>query len=126
MSSQPARLDIRLLADGGADERAVADATRQLRRELLDLDVDTVDMPRAEPPAGSRAADAAVLGALIVTISQSQLLPSVLDAVRSWLTAASQRSVKLELNGDVLELTGVSSNDQHRLTDAWLARHQGS
>lgn len=125
MSSQPARLDISVVPGDGADAQAVAEGARQLRRELLELDVDAVDVPRvADAPPGSRGADAAALGALVVTIAQSQLLPSVLDAVRSWLTASRQRSVKLELGGDVLELGGVSSDEQRRLTDEWLRRHQ--
>jgi hypothetical protein len=33
----------------------------------------------------------------------------VVAAVRSWLAGHPQRSIKLELDGDVLELTGLSS-----------------
>ncbi len=125
MSSQPTRLDIRLEPDHGDDADAVAEATLRLRRELLDLDVDAVDMPAADAaPPGSRGADAAVLGALVVTVAQSQLLPAVVDTVKSWLLASRQRSVKLELNGDVLELGVVSADEQRRLTDEWLRRHQ--
>ena len=47
-------------------------------------------------------------------------------AVQSWLADSSRRSIKLGLGGDVLELTGVSSREQARLTDAWLARHADS
>jgi hypothetical protein len=35
------------------------------------------------------------------------------------------RSVNLELGGDALDLTGVSSADQRRLIDEWLRRHGG-
>jgi hypothetical protein len=44
-------------------------------------------------------------------------------AVRSWLGGSGQRTVKLEMDGDLLELTGVSSKEQRRLTDEWLRRH---
>jgi hypothetical protein len=44
-------------------------------------------------------------------------------AIQGWLGRSQQRSVKLELDGDVLELTGVSSRDQQRLVDEWLRRH---
>ena len=99
-------------------------ATLQLRRELLDLDVDAVEVPRAgEPPPGSRAVDVAALGALVVNLADSQLLAAVVAAVRSWLAGSSRRSIKLQLGGDALELTGVSSSEQRRLTDEWLARH---
>jgi hypothetical protein len=125
MTSQPTRLDIRVLPEAGADPEAIAEGARQLRRELLELDVDAVGAPRAgQAPPGSRGADAAALGALVVTIAQSQLLPSVLDIVKTWLTASRQRSVRLELDGDVLDLAGVSTDEQHRLTDEWLRRHQ--
>jgi len=49
----------------------------------------------------------------------------VLEAVRSWLAGSPQRGIKLELDGDVLELSGVSSKEQRRLTDEWLRRHTG-
>lgn len=110
--------------DGDAEE--VARAALRLRRELRELDVDVVEsQPRGEPPPGSRAVDIAAVGALLVNIAEPQLLAAVISAVRSWLSGSSRRSVKLGLGGDVLELTGVSSKEQRRLTDEWLARHTG-
>ncbi len=125
MSTDPAKLGISLTGGPDADAEAVAEATSQLRRELLELDVDSVDAPHSEdPPPGSRAVDVAALGALVVTFAQSGLLGSVVDTVRSWLARSRQGTIKLELGGDVLELTGVSSEEQRRLTDEWLRRHQ--
>ena len=107
--------------DGDADE--VAQATLQLRRELLDLDVSAVEMPRAGgPPPGSKAVDVAALGALVVNLADSQLLAVVVAAVRSWLAGSPRRSIELQLGGDALELTGVSSKERRRLTDERLAR----
>lgn len=68
--------------------------------------------------------DLAAIGALVVTVAQSQLLASVVGAIQSWLAGSRQRSIKLELGGDVLELAGVSSVEQRRLTDEWLRRHE--
>jgi len=65
----------------------------------------------------------AALGALLVSVTQSQLLAPVLAAVRSWLGGSPQRSIKLELEGDTLELTGISATEQRRLVDEWLQRH---
>jgi hypothetical protein len=42
-----------------------------------------------------------------------------------WLAGSPQRAIKLELDGDVLELSRVSSEEQRRLTDEWLRRHTG-
>jgi hypothetical protein len=126
MEERPATLGIQVAVGPDADAEEVAEATLQLRRELLELDVEAVELPRAgEPPSGSRAVELAALGALAVALAQSQLLGAVVAAVRSWLAGAPQRSIKLEFEGDVLELSGVSSKEQRRLTDEWLRRHTG-
>jgi hypothetical protein len=126
MAGAPATLGVQLAVGPGADAEQVAAATLRLRRELLDLDVEAVELPRGgEPPPGSRGVELAALGALAVSFAQSQMLGTIVAAVRSWLAASRQRSVKLELDGDVLELTGVSSKEQRRLTDEWLRRHSG-
>jgi hypothetical protein len=125
MQEQPATLGVHLTVGPEDDAEQVAEATLRLRRELLDLDVEAVELPPAgEPPPGSRAVELAALGALLVTVGRSQLLGPVVAAVRSWLAGSTQpRSIKLELDGDTLELSGVSSKEQQRLTDEWLARH---
>lgn len=124
MDEHPARIGLQVVVGPDGDAEEIAQATLQLRRELLDLDVDAVEAPQAgEPPPGSRAVDVAALGALVVNLADSQLLAAVVAAVRSWLAGSSRRSIKLQLGGDALELTGVSSKEQRRLTDEWLARH---
>lgn len=124
MEERPATLGIQVELGPDADDEEVAEATLQLRRELLDLDVDSVDLPTAsQPPPGTRGMELAALGALLVSVTQSQLLAPVLAAVRSWLGGSPQRSIKLELEGDTLELTGISSTEQRRLVDEWLQRH---
>jgi hypothetical protein len=125
MQARPATLGIHIAVGPDADAEEIAEATLQLRRELLDLDVEAVELPRAgEAPPGTRAVELAALGALVVTVAQSPLLGPVVAAVRSWLAGAPQRSVKLELDGDALELTGLSSKEQRRLIDEWLSRHE--
>jgi len=124
MDEHPSALGVQVAIRPDGDAGEIAEATVQLRRELLDLDVDAVEMPGAgEPPAGSKAVDVATVGALVLTLADSQLLDAVVAAVRSWLAGSSRRSIKLELGGDALELTGMSSKEQRRLTDEWLARH---
>jgi hypothetical protein len=123
----PATLAIRLDAAGGDDEE-VAAATARLRRELLQLDVDAVDHGTAGvAPDGAKAADVLVVGTLLVNLARrAAILGSVVAAVQRWLGPAPTRTVKLELDGDQLELTGVSSNDQQRLVDLWIERHSES
>jgi hypothetical protein len=124
MEQRPATLGIHVAVGPGADAEEVAEATLKLRRELLELDVDAVELPAAgEAPPGTRAVELAALGALLVTVAKSQLLVPVVAAVRSWLAGSPQRTIKLELDGDTLELSGLSSAEQRRLTDEWLRRH---
>jgi hypothetical protein len=125
MQEQAATLGIQLAVGPEEDPEQVAEATLWLRRELLELDVEAVELPAAgEPPPGSRGVELAALGGLLVTVGRSQLLGPVVAAVRSWLAGSTQpRTIKLELDGDTLELSGVSSKEQRRLTDEWLARH---
>jgi hypothetical protein len=124
MEQRPATLGIQIVVGADADAEEVAEATSQLRRELLALDVDTVEVPReGEAPPGSKGLELAALGALVVTVARSPVLNSILTAIRAWLGGSQQRSIKLQIAGDVLELTGVSSKEQRRLTDEWLRRH---
>jgi hypothetical protein len=126
MEQRSAKLGIQVDAGPDADAEEVATSTEQLRRELLDLDVEAVEQPAAgPPPPGAKGVELAALGTLVVTMAKSQLLGAVVVAARSWLAGQQQRSIKLELDGDVLELSGLSSKEQRRLTDEWLSRHTG-
>jgi Effector Associated Constant Component 1 len=123
MTDESAQLTLRV-EDDEADPEELADLVAHLRRELLDLDVKAVESPRlGEPPPGSRAVDLVALGTLIVTFAKSELLVTVVTSIRAWLAGSQQRSVKVTLDGDTLELTGLSSKDQHQVIDQWLKRH---
>lgn len=123
MDENPTRLDVQVMLDQ-IEAEDVARAALQLRQELLGLDVDAVEAPATSgPPPGSRAADVATLGALMVNLTDPRPPGAVVTAIRSWLTASSRRSIKMKLGGGTLELTGMSSEEQRRLTDEWLDRH---
>lgn len=124
MEDRVPSLGIQVTGGPDADAEEVAEATLQLRRELLDLDVGAVEVPRVgEAPPGTRAVELAALGALVVSMAKPELLTAVVGAVRSFLSRSQHRSIKLVLDGDVLDLSGVSSDEQRRLTDEWLRRH---
>jgi len=108
-----------------ADVEEIAGLTRQLRRALLELDVDAVQpMPAGEAPPDAKAGEALALGGLIVSlVNASGLLASVVDAIQSWMVGRGPRSVRLELDGDVLEVSGISSRRQDQLIAVWLDRH---
>jgi hypothetical protein len=116
-----------LLEEDGADPERVDQLTGHLRRELAQLDVERVrPLPAGEAPAGTRGLDATAVGGLLVTIGQSATgLAAVVTAIRSWLSRspAPSRTVRLELDGDVLELSQASQEEQDRLVQLFLSRH---
>ncbi len=115
------------LSESGADDERVDTLTRQLRTELLGLDVrDVRSVPAGtEPPPGSRGFDVATVGQLAVAIVGTQGLAGLVSAVLGWLGRGHEapRTVRLEIEGDVLELSGASSQEQDRLVEMFLSRH---
>lgn len=110
-----------------ADDERLDLVTRYLRDELVRLDVDEVRAVRGgEAPEGSRGLDVVALGGLFVSLGGAGTVRAVVTAVRTWLRRSPQlpRTVRLELDGDVLELTGASSTEQERLVELFVTRHE--
>jgi hypothetical protein len=113
-------LQVQTAPDGDSDELAAM--TGRLRLELLELDIAGVN-PVSEDSAPDNAKGLATLaGMLVVRLGTFGGLRAVVDSVRSW-AARTGRTVEVSLDGDVLKLTGVTSDQQDRLIDGWLAQH---
>ena len=128
MNPEAAALELSVDAGPGADDDELERLARSLRAELLELDVDAVE-PAATgpPPDDARAVEALMVGALVVRLARdSEALSSLVRTVRGWLGAHADRRVRIELDGDVLELTGSSDDERQRLVDAWIERHGGA
>jgi len=125
MGVSQAELSVELQAGPDTDAEDLAQFADRLRAELLDLDVDTVRQPvRGEAPEDAKGADLLAAGQLVVGLAASpEVLASIIGAVRSWLGRNRARSVKLTICEDALEVSGVSSAEQDRLIDLWVARH---
>lgn len=97
----------------------------RLREWLLPLGIESAGFAAAgQAPAGTRSAGMFVAGALTVMLARSsELFAKLIDVVQSWLSSSGARSVKLELDGDVLEVTGITRDDQRELIRAWIYRH---
>ncbi|WP_199752982.1 hypothetical protein, partial [Actinoplanes sp. ATCC 53533] len=115
------------LSEDGADAERLDALTGYLRDQLRLLDVeDVIAMRAGGPPAGTRAFDVAVVGGLLVTLGKSaQGLRSVVTAIKSWLGRSDgvRRTVRLEIGGDVLELSEASLAEQERLIKLFVDRH---
>lgn len=108
-----------------ADQKELERLAQQLRRELLELDVENVETPKeGEAPAGAKGVDFIAIGSLLVeTVTSSALLGAVVKVIQSWVAARRGRSVRIGLGDDFIEVSGVSSDDQRRLIEQWIANH---
>ena len=116
------------LSEDGADAERLAVLTGYLRAELLQVvDVEDVGaLPAGEPPPGARVFGVVTVGALLIALGQSaEGLRSVVSVIRDWLRRGqgTGRAVRLELDGDALELSQASAADQERLIELFIRRH---
>ena len=69
-------------------------------------------------------AGGAALGGLIVRFAKSsKVLRQVVDTVRDWLTRNEAESVRMEIDGDILEITGATTEERRMLIESWVQRH---
>ena len=116
------------LSEEDADAERLAVLTGYLRAELLQLDVveEVSALPAGEPPPGARVFGVATVGALLIAVGQSvEGLRSVVAVIRDWLRrgGGTGRAVRLELDGDAIELSQASAADQERLIELFIRRH---
>ncbi|MGW3350806.1 caspase family protein [Nonomuraea rubra] len=121
MVSETVQLRLRVI-DAAADPQELDEATARLREELLELDVVAGTAEAGEIPEGARAVLSFTVGGLVIALAGTELLASIVNAVTAWLNRHQHRSVKLEIDGDVLELTGIPSKEQREFADVWLRR----
>ncbi len=107
------------------DPEEIERFTQQLREELTELDVEAVDLVRAgETPAKAKVGDPITWGTLLLTLAVSGgVITTVINVLQSWLTRQERRSISLEIDGDKLEIKGISSKEQQRLINEWRSRH---
>ena len=118
------RVDLGPGPDGDAAE--LDEEARQLERELLELDVEDVGrLAEGAPPTGARAVEAALVGTVVVTATKD-VVAAVMRTLVLWVRRRPNRSVKLTIGDDSIELSDVSADDQRRLVDSFLARHAAS
>lgn len=125
MTEQVVQLTLRIETDAEADAEELAMLAVDLRELLLELDIESADrLTRGQAPPGTRSGEMFVAGALTVMLAWSkELVTKFLESVQSWVSFAAGRSVKIELDGDSLELHGLTREDQRRLIQLFIDRH---
>ena len=125
MTADANQLEINLQIDEDVSPLEMEELTAAIRRELLQLDVESVDRVSAGPaPAGARGIELAEIGALVVSLGKATpVLGQIVSVIQAWAARSPNRTVKLTLDGDTLELNGMSEREQHQVVKDWMARH---
>jgi hypothetical protein len=118
-------IEVQLAPD--ADPADAERLGRQLRGELLRLEVETI-APVASavaPPETKAMAGALDWGSLLVTLSGAGgVFTSVIALARGWLTRHSAaQSIKITIDHDTIELGRASAQEREDLVAAWIRRH---
>ena len=115
-------LIVQVLPVADSDAEELADLAGELHAELLDVDAASVaPLPAGAAPEGAKGL-ADLAGWLLVQFGTLDGLRAVVASVRGW-TSRTGRTVEVSIGGDALKVTGVTSQQQGELIDAWLARH---
>jgi hypothetical protein len=119
------------VSEDGADAVRLDDLGRLLRDELLQLpeatSVDAVTV--GEAPAGTRGGLVAAAGALVVTAQPHvAAVTAIVTTLWKWLRRGGDgpRTIRLEVDGDVIELTGATDALQDKLVEEWIARRSAA
>ncbi len=125
MSDELGRLAIDLHVDDDVSPLEMEELTAAMRRELLQFDVESVDRVSGGPaPEGTRGIELAAIGALVVSLGKATpVLGQVVEVIRAWAARSPSRTVKLTLEGDTLEVGGMSESEQHQVIKDWMVRH---
>ena len=113
-------LQVLPVADSDAEE--LADLAAELHAELLSVDgISVAPRPaQAAPEEAKGLGD--VAGWLVAQFGTLDGLRALVATVR-WFASRTGRTVEVSIGGDHLKVTGVTSQQQGDIIDAWLARH---
>jgi hypothetical protein len=108
--------------DLGSDSEELDIAVHELRDELLELDVRSVEPQEVAAPEGARGAGEIVLGTLIVTATKD-VVDQVVSVVARWISShRSARRVIVTIDGDTLTID-ASLRERRQLVDLFVSRH---
>ena len=94
MSDNPAELLIELSIEGG-DTNELDELTRQLRRQVEELNIDAIEWVSAgTAPQGVKAAEISEFGQMVVTLAPT-LIPSLFDLLKFWVGSKPAAPVKV-------------------------------
>jgi hypothetical protein len=108
--------------DGQTDDDELSSVTADLRRELLDLDVERVDpVESTDVPEGAKAGVGEVLGWLSAALAAGRG-PALVAYLRQWSTR-TRHTIVITYGDESLNLTNATDAQVEKIVDSWTARH---
>ena len=96
MSENPSELLIELSLDNG-DPAELYELTRQLRAEVEELNIDSIEQVSAGvAPEGTKAVDLTAIGQMAVTLAPA-IVPPLFDLLKSWVERKPSTPVKIRV-----------------------------
>jgi len=96
MSENPAELFIEVMLEGG-NNAELDELTRQLKAEVEDLSVDSVNaVTEGRAPDGTKGPDLLALGQMAVTLAPA-IIPPLFELLKSWVERKPSTPVKIKV-----------------------------
>ena len=114
--AKAAHLLLRVAAGEAADADELDRLMRQLRAEIQEMDVESVDFVSGETlPEGAKSAEALTLGALAVAVLPA-VVPKLIEFLQAWSLREENRTVRIKTHlGDramEVEVPRTMSSDE--------------
>jgi hypothetical protein len=118
-------LSVQITAGPDSDEEELDRLSLDLRRELLELDVDSVVRASNGPaPSNARAGGTSLPDVLVVSLSNSTVLVSMIHLLSWWIKRGAGREAKVRIGKNVIEIDSASAEDKAQLIQSWLDWHE--
>lgn len=124
MGDQATRLLLSIEPGEDAEPQELEELSQRLRRDLLELEVDAVDLVREGSAPASAKGDPLTLGSLVVTLAPVALT-GLMNLLQSWLARHKDATVTVKSPRGEIVVTGIPSKEQQQMIDAWV-RRQGT
>jgi hypothetical protein len=106
-----------------ADPAEVDQLTRQLRTELLALDLDDVDFADAPaPPVGAKGLDPTTVSTVVVAVAGSPVLVQLGRVVQDFANRGRHRKIVARDGERSVEITGGDPADNQQIIETFFRR----
>jgi hypothetical protein len=119
-----ASFSVQIATGADSDQTEVDHLSADLRRALLELDVDAVARASDGPaPPNAKAGGTSLSDVLIVSLSNSTALVSVVQLLGLWIKRGAGRTVKIKIGKDSIEVGTASPETEAKLVESWIDWH---